>query len=155
MIEFLSACDAICNGHHCDMQGPGSPQQCPLYKWCNGMIFPMGEKKDAGICGCGGKGERRKVSRKDYITGRMDGLKLASRIAYEHKETPTYPYRIKGNEYHLKYMQQDMWVTDKKIIQALILFLKHPEEFAKNSHSFPGQRHLTMQEALRCGLQIG
>lgn len=45
VIEFLSACDAICNGHHCDMQGPGSPQQCPLYKWCNGMIFPMGEKK--------------------------------------------------------------------------------------------------------------
>lgn len=45
VIEFLSACDAICTGRHCDMYGFDSPLQCPLYKWCDGTIFPMGEKK--------------------------------------------------------------------------------------------------------------
>lgn len=44
VIEFLSACDAICTGRHCDMYGFDSPLQCPLYKWCDGTIFPMGEK---------------------------------------------------------------------------------------------------------------
>jgi hypothetical protein len=27
------------------MYGFDSPLQCPLYKWCDGTIFPMGEKK--------------------------------------------------------------------------------------------------------------
>lgn len=45
VIEFLSACDAICTGRHCDMYGFDSPLRCPLYKWCDGTIFPMGEKK--------------------------------------------------------------------------------------------------------------
>lgn len=44
VIEFLAACDAMCVGRHCDMYEPDSTLQCPLYKWCNGMIFPMGEK---------------------------------------------------------------------------------------------------------------
>lgn len=44
VIEFLATCDAMCVGRHCDMYEPDSTLQCPLYKWCNGMIFPMGEK---------------------------------------------------------------------------------------------------------------
>lgn len=44
VIEFLAACDAMCVGCHCDMHEPDSTLQCPLYKWCNGMIFPMGER---------------------------------------------------------------------------------------------------------------
>ena len=44
VIEFLSACDTICHKNHCDLYEPESPMQCPIYKWCNKMIFPIGEK---------------------------------------------------------------------------------------------------------------